>query len=78
MPMLELEEVWKKEKALLEGASKSKELLEQAKIELEAARRADDLQKCPSCNTAAFLSWKNNWPPPAKPKAQAARVHFAA
>ena len=42
---VELEEVWKKEKALLEGASKSKELLEQAKIELEAARRAGDLQK---------------------------------
>ncbi|MEN9464012.1 MAG: hypothetical protein RL217_193 [Pseudomonadota bacterium] len=42
---IELEEVWKKEKALLEGASKSKELLEQAKIELEAARRAGDLQK---------------------------------
>jgi len=42
---VELEEVWKKEKALLEGTSKSKELLEQAKIELEAARRAGDLQK---------------------------------
>ena len=42
---VELEEVWKKEKALLEGASKSKEELEQAKIEMEAARRAGDLQK---------------------------------
>ena len=42
---VELEEVWKKEKALLEGASKSKEELEQAKLELEAARRAGDLQK---------------------------------
>lgn len=42
---VELEEVWKKEKALLEGASKSKELLEQAKLELETARRAGDLQK---------------------------------
>src|SRR5690606_4542708 len=42
---VELEEVWKKEKALLEGASKSKELLEQAKLEMEAARRAGDLQK---------------------------------
>ena len=42
---VELEEVWKKEKALLEGASKSKELLEQAKLELEAARRAGDLQR---------------------------------
>ena len=42
---VELEEVWKKEKALLEGASKSKEELEQTKLELEAARRAGDLQK---------------------------------
>lgn len=42
---VELEDVWKKEKALLEGASKSKEELEQAKLELEAARRAGDLQK---------------------------------
>ncbi|MCA6058264.1 ATP-dependent chaperone ClpB [Thalassolituus sp. ST750PaO-4] len=42
---VELEEVWKKEKALLEGASKSKEQLEQARIEMEAARRAGDLQR---------------------------------
>ena len=42
---MELEEVWKHEKALLEGASDVKEKLEAAKIELEAARRAGDLQK---------------------------------
>jgi ATP-dependent Clp protease ATP-binding subunit ClpB len=42
---VELEEVLKKEKALLEGAYKSKELLEQAKIDLEAARRSGDLQR---------------------------------
>ena len=42
---LELEDVWKHEKALLEGASDVKEKLEAAKIELEAARRAGDLQK---------------------------------
>ncbi len=42
---VELEDVWKKEKALLEGASKSKEELDQARVELEAARRAGDLQK---------------------------------
>ncbi|ASP40423.1 ATP-dependent chaperone ClpB [Bacterioplanes sanyensis] len=42
---VDLEEVWKKEKALLEGASQAKEQLEQARIELEAARRAGDLQK---------------------------------
>ena len=40
-----LEEVWKKEKALLEGASDVKEQLEQAKLEMESARRIGDLQK---------------------------------
>ncbi|MFK4753290.1 ATP-dependent chaperone ClpB [Oceanobacter antarcticus] len=42
---VELEDVWKQEKSLLEGASKSKELLEQARIELDAARRSGDLQR---------------------------------
>lgn len=42
---MELETVWKEEKALLEGATQSKEKLEQAKIDLEAARRASDLQR---------------------------------
>ena len=42
---LELEEIWKHEKALLEGASEIKEKLEAAKAELEAARRIGDLQK---------------------------------
>lgn len=42
---MELETVWKEEKSLLEGATQSKEKLEQAKIDLEAARRASDLQR---------------------------------
>lgn len=42
---LDLEEIWKHEKALLEGASDIKEKLEAAKGELEAARRSGDLQK---------------------------------
>jgi ATP-dependent Clp protease ATP-binding subunit ClpB len=42
---VELEEVWKQEKSLLEGASKSKELLEQARMELDSARRAGDLTR---------------------------------
>jgi ATP-dependent Clp protease ATP-binding subunit ClpB len=42
---LELEEVWKHEKALLEGASEIKEQLEGEKANLEAARRAGDLQR---------------------------------
>lgn len=40
-----LEEIWQQEKALLEGASQVKELLEKAKQEMETARRAGDLQK---------------------------------
>jgi ATP-dependent Clp protease ATP-binding subunit ClpB len=39
----DLEEIWKAEKATLHGANQIKENLEQAKIELETARRAGDL-----------------------------------
>ncbi len=39
----DLEEVWKSEKASLQGAQQIKEELEQAKIKLEAAGRASDL-----------------------------------
>ncbi|HHI75891.1 MAG TPA: AAA family ATPase, partial [Gammaproteobacteria bacterium] len=41
----ELEEVWKAEKAMLQGATHIKEELEQARLEFEAARRAGDLQR---------------------------------
>ena len=41
----DLEEIWKSEKALLQGASHIKEGLEKAKLELETARRAGDLTK---------------------------------
>ncbi|MDQ4146246.1 MAG: AAA family ATPase, partial [Pseudomonadota bacterium] len=39
----ELEEIWKAEKAALQGAAHVKEELERAKVELETARRAGDL-----------------------------------
>jgi len=39
----DLEELWKSEKAVLQGATHIKEALEQAKLELETARRAGDL-----------------------------------
>jgi ATP-dependent Clp protease ATP-binding subunit ClpB len=39
----DLDEVWKSEKAAMQGATHIKEELERAKIELEAARRAQDL-----------------------------------
>jgi ATP-dependent Clp protease ATP-binding subunit ClpB len=41
----DLEEIWKAEKAALQGAASVKEDLEKAKLELDAARRANDLSK---------------------------------
>ncbi len=41
----DLNEVWKSEKAQLQGATKIKEQIEQAKVELEAAQRAQDFAK---------------------------------
>jgi ATP-dependent Clp protease ATP-binding subunit ClpB len=41
----DLEEIWKSEKAQLQGAAHIKEELEKTKLELEAARRAGDLGK---------------------------------
>lgn len=41
----DLEEIWKAEKIALQGAQQIKEELERAKLELENARRAGDLQR---------------------------------
>jgi ATP-dependent Clp protease ATP-binding subunit ClpB len=41
----DLEEVWKAEKAVVQGAAQIKGDIEQAKLDLEAARRAGDLTK---------------------------------
>ncbi len=41
----DLEEIWKKDKAALQGAKQFKEKLDQARIDLEAAKRAGDLAK---------------------------------
>ncbi|MFO1502453.1 MAG: ATP-dependent chaperone ClpB [Steroidobacteraceae bacterium] len=41
----DLEEIWKAEKATLQGAATVKEELEKARLELDAARRANDLAK---------------------------------
>jgi ATP-dependent Clp protease ATP-binding subunit ClpB len=41
----DLEEVWKSEKAALQGAAQLKEELERTKLELETARRAGDLAR---------------------------------
>ncbi len=41
----DLEEIWKAEKATLQGAAAVKEELEKARLDLDAARRANDLAK---------------------------------
>ena len=41
----DLEEIWKAEKAAMQGATHIKEDLERARLELETARRAQDLQR---------------------------------
>lgn len=41
----DLAEIWKAEKATLQGATHIKEALEQARIELETAKRAGDLAR---------------------------------
>ena len=41
----DLEEVWKSEKAAVQGTTHIKESLEQARLEFETARRAGDLQR---------------------------------
>ena len=41
----DLEEIWKAEKAMVQGTAHIKEALDQARIELEAAHRSGDLQR---------------------------------
>ena len=41
----DLEEIWKSEKAQMQGATSIKEALEKARLEMEAARRSSDLGK---------------------------------
>ncbi|MGL5742558.1 MAG: ATP-dependent chaperone ClpB [Legionella sp.] len=41
----DLEEIWKAEKATMQGATQIKEALEHAKLEMETARRAGDLSR---------------------------------
>ncbi|OUR69010.1 ATP-dependent chaperone ClpB [Bermanella sp. 47_1433_sub80_T6] len=42
---VDLEAIWNQEKLVLEGSSQAKEKLEEAKLEMEQARRAGDLQR---------------------------------
>lgn len=43
--LADLDEIWKAEKSALEGSSNIKEAIEQQRLELEAARRAGDLER---------------------------------
>src|SRR5712675_1746239 len=43
----DLEEIWKSEKAMLQGAAAVREELEKVKLEIEAARRRSDMGKVP-------------------------------
>ena len=42
---VDLEDIWKSEKVILEGSKLAKEKLEKAKVDMEQARRASDLQR---------------------------------
>ena len=53
----DLEELWRSEKAAMQGATHIKEDLERARLELETARRAGDLARMSSCSTGAFRRW---------------------
>ena len=54
----DLEEIWKSEKAAVQGTTHIKEDLERARAELETAMRARTWPVCPNCNTDEFPSWK--------------------
>lgn len=64
----ELEEVWKAEKAALQGNTAIKEKLEKARLDLEAARRAGTWPACRNSSTARSRSCKRNWTPPKRPR----------
>jgi len=66
----DLEEVWKGEKATLQGSQHVKEELDRARIELETARRAGISTACPSCNTDASRRWKSSSPRRVRPSSR--------
>ena len=56
----DLDEIWKAEKAAVQGSHHIKEALERARMELETAQRAGDLARASNCSMAVFPSLKNN------------------
>ncbi len=63
----DLEEVWKAEKASVQGAAHIKEELERARQELETARRAQDLRACRSSSTARSRNSSSDSPRRSRP-----------
>ncbi len=57
----DLEEIWKSEKAAVQGTTHIKEALERARLDFETARRAGDLQRWLNCSMARYPSWKDSW-----------------
>ena len=57
----DLEEIWKAEKASLQGAASIKGSLEQARQDMEAARRSGDLARMSKFNTVSFQAWSRSW-----------------
>jgi ATP-dependent Clp protease ATP-binding subunit ClpB len=56
----DLEEVWKAEKATLQGATRIKEQIEQAKLELEAAQRRQDYARMSEIQYGSCRNWKSS------------------
>jgi ATP-dependent Clp protease ATP-binding subunit ClpB len=58
----DLDEVWKAEKAAVQGEAHIKEELERARASSRPRAGPRTWAACPSCSTAAFPSWRSAWP----------------
>ncbi len=58
----DLEDIWKSEKAAMQGATHLKEEIERARLELDTALRAQELQRVSELQYGKnTLSWSSNW-----------------
>ncbi len=64
----ELDEVWKAEKAALAGTQHIKAALEQARQDLDVARRAGDLGRMSELQYGRIPGWRNSWISPPRPR----------
>jgi len=63
----DLEEIWKSEKAAVSGTTKIKEQIEQAKLDLEAAHRHQDLTRASEIQYGRLPDWSASCTLPRKP-----------